>query len=57
MPYLVEVHIHTLELKIGGAIVAEVRVNSSVFDQRLMHDLHARAVEPMLARDGLPLSP
>lgn len=55
MSYLVKVHIHTFELKIGGAIVAGEGVNRSVFHQILLHDLHAGAVKSMLARDGLPL--
>ena len=57
---LVEVDVHALKLKIRRAIVA-MKVSASYKQESLqsvsmmIECLHARAVEAMLARDGLPI--
>ena len=53
MTYLVEVHVHSLELKVRGAIIAIVVRGGRCLPSRC--HLHARAVKAMLARDDLPV--
>ena len=57
--YLVEVDVHTLELKIGRAVVPEDVLNKTNRENGPSHlcrvNLHAGAIEAMLARDVLPV--
>jgi hypothetical protein len=50
----VEVHVHSLELKVRGAIVAVI-VNDGLCTARSYRS-HARAIKAMLARDDLPMT-
>jgi hypothetical protein len=60
-PYLIEIDVHALELKVRGTIVArgmlvgckQEACTATLYDRR---HLHARAIEAMLARDCLPIS-
>lgn len=55
VPYLVEVDVHALELEIRGAIVAaNASICNFAVNMRKDFHIHTRAVEAMLAGDGLP---
>lgn len=52
--YLIEVDVHALELEVRGAIVPSPVSRACPLAVFQMGDLHAGAIETVLARDGLP---
>ena len=54
--HLVEVDVHTLQLEVGGAIVAvDDQITSDSRCIRIVKYLHTRAIETVLSRDNLPV--
>jgi len=56
--YLVEVNVHALELKVGGAVVASVCEQATMINMTLEEPVghsHSGTVKTVLTRDGLPV--
>jgi hypothetical protein len=55
---MVEVDVHTLELKVGGTIVPrKMSGTQSTLLKSITSNLLSITIETVLARDGLPISP
>lgn len=52
---MVEVDVHTLQLEVGGAIVARTTLDRHFVSKRVSRNLLAIAIEAVLASNGLPV--